>query len=188
MPAPTSSAAPPERAGGFAGAAGVAATAPVTAGRIPEKNRAFRSLRHRAGVRTLPCIREGSSMRRRTVAHLVTQFNIGGTERQLVERLRRHPASFAPIVVCNHAVGEFLEPIRSLGIEPIVVPYAGLLHPSAGLAVARLAAGFKLLHVDVAHANDFGMSVLGVAAVSFAALVAGHRMLSEPTPGTDQQV
>src|SRR5512140_1391163 len=140
MPAPTSSAAPPERAGGFAGAAGVAATAPVTAGRIPEKNRAFRSLRHRAGVRTLPCIREGSSMRRRTVAHLVTQFNIGGTERQLVERLRRHPASFAPIVVCNHAVGEFLEPIRSLGIEPIVVPYAGLLHPSAGLAVARLAA------------------------------------------------
>ena len=103
-------------------------------------------------------------MRRRTVAHLVTQFNIGGTERQLVERLRRHPAWFAPIVVCNHAVGGFLEPIRALGIEPIVVPYAGLTHPSAALAVARLAAVFKLLQVDVAHANDFGMSVLGVAA------------------------
>jgi glycosyltransferase involved in cell wall biosynthesis len=107
-------------------------------------------------------------MRRRTVAHLVTQFNIGGTERQLVERLRRHPASFAPIVVCNHAVGGFLEPIRALGIEPIVVPYKGLTHPSAALAVARLAGVFKLLHVDVAHANDFGMSVLGVAAARLA--------------------
>ncbi len=107
-------------------------------------------------------------MGRRTVAHLVTQFNIGGTERQLVERLRRHPPGFTPIVVCNHAVGEFVEPIRALGLEPLVVPYRGLLHPTAALAVARLAAIFRLLRVDLAHANDFGTAVLAVAAARFA--------------------
>ena len=46
-------------------------------------------------------------MGRRIVAHIVTQFNIGGGERQLVERLRRHPAGFEPVVVCNRLAGGF---------------------------------------------------------------------------------
>jgi hypothetical protein len=33
-----------------------------------------------------------------TVLHLVSRFNFGGTERQLVERLRRHPRGFEPIL------------------------------------------------------------------------------------------
>jgi glycosyltransferase involved in cell wall biosynthesis len=103
-------------------------------------------------------------MGRRKVAHLITQFNIGGIEHQLVERLRRHPAGFAPVVICNHGVGAYFEPVRALGIEPIVVPYRGLLHPSSAVAVSKLAALFKLLQIDVVHANDFGTSVLGVAA------------------------
>ena len=103
-------------------------------------------------------------MGRRTVAHIVTQFNIGGGERQLVERLRRHPAGFEPVVVCNRAAGGFLEPIRALGIEPIVVPFRGLLHPSAALSVVRLAAVFRSRHVDVANTNDYGNAVLSVVA------------------------
>jgi glycosyltransferase involved in cell wall biosynthesis len=124
-------------------------------------------------------------MGRRTVAHLVTQFNIGGTERQLVERLRRHPAGFAPIVVCNNAVGQFVEPIRTLGIEPIVIPYRGLLHPSAAMAVLKLAALFRLLRVDIAHANDFGTSVLGVAAarMSGAKIIVNRVDLGHLRPG-----
>jgi glycosyltransferase involved in cell wall biosynthesis len=109
-----------------------------------------------------------------TVLHLVSRFNFGGTERQLVERLRRHPRGFEPILACSALTGAFLDPIRALGIEPIVVPVSGLAHPSGALAVARLAALIKSRKVDLVHANDFCMSVLGLAA----ARIAGARIVT----------
>src|SRR5256885_1114518 len=51
-----------------------------------------------------------------TVLHLLSRFNFGGTERQLVERLRRHPRGFEAILACSAATGAFLDPIRALGI------------------------------------------------------------------------
>jgi glycosyltransferase involved in cell wall biosynthesis len=109
-----------------------------------------------------------------TVLHLLSRFNFGGTERQLVERLRRHPRGFEPILACSALTGAFLDPIRALGIEPIVVPVSGLVHPSGALAVARLAALIKSRKVDLIHANDFAMSVLGLAA----ARIAGARIVT----------
>src|SRR5712672_1056265 len=109
-----------------------------------------------------------------TVLHLLSRFNFGGTERQLVERLRRHPRGFEPILACSEAAGGFLEPVRALGIEPIVVPVRGLAHPSGAAAVARLAYLIKSRKVDLVHANDFAMSVLGLAA----ARIAGARIVT----------
>src|SRR4051812_29707417 len=62
------------------------------------------------------------------VLHLLSRFDIGGTERQLVERLRRHPRGFEPLLACNSATGAFLGPIRSLGLEPISIQWRGIIH------------------------------------------------------------
>jgi len=61
------------------------------------------------------------------VLHLLSRFDIGGTERQLVERLRRHPRGFEPLLACSSAGGPFLEPIRSFGILLPLPSFAPLI-------------------------------------------------------------
>jgi glycosyltransferase involved in cell wall biosynthesis len=107
------------------------------------------------------------------VLHLLSRFDIGGTERQLVERLRRHPRGFEPLVACCELYGKFLPPVRALGIEPEVVPLKGLAHPSAAIAIARLAMLIRRRRVDLVHANDYAMSAIGLAA----ARLAGARII-----------
>jgi len=107
------------------------------------------------------------------VLHLLSRFDIGGTERQLVERLRLHPRGFTPLVACCELYGKFLPPIRALGIEPFVVPLKGLLHPSAALAVARLAILIRRQKVDLVHANDYALAAIGL----LAARIAGARIV-----------
>jgi L-malate glycosyltransferase len=102
------------------------------------------------------------------VLHLLSRFDVGGTERQLVERLRRHPRGFEPLLACNRPTGAFLGPIRALGLEPISIPWRGIVHPTGALGVLRLAAVMKLHDVDLVHANDYAMSVLGLPAARLA--------------------
>jgi glycosyltransferase involved in cell wall biosynthesis len=102
------------------------------------------------------------------VLHLLSRFDIGGTERQLVERLRRHPRGFEPRVACCELYGKFLPPIRALGIEPFVIPLEGLAHPSAALAVAQLARLIRKEKVELVHANDFAMAAVGLPAARLA--------------------
>jgi glycosyltransferase involved in cell wall biosynthesis len=104
----------------------------------------------------------------RRVLHIVSRFEIGGTERQLVERLRRHPRGFEPLLACSDASGKFLPMIRALGIEPIVIPLRGLAHYTAGLAILRIAALIRSHKVDLVHANDLTMSALGLSAARLA--------------------
>jgi len=108
------------------------------------------------------------------VLHLLSRFDFGGTERQLVERLRRHPRGFEPLLACNSATGAFLGPIRALGIEPVVIPWRGIVHPTGALGILRLAALIKMRRVDLVHANDYAMSVLGLPA----ARLAGARIIA----------
>jgi glycosyltransferase involved in cell wall biosynthesis len=112
-------------------------------------------------------------MRPIRVLHLLSRFNYGGTERQLIERLRRHPPGFEALVGCFEAWGPFLEPIRALGHEPHVLPLRGLARPEAALQVLRMAALIWKLGVRLVHANDFATSVIGVAA----ARIAGVRVI-----------
>src|SRR5256885_10491601 len=112
-------------------------------------------------------------MRAIRVLHLLSRVNYGGTERQLIERLRRHPPGFEALVGCFEAWGPFLEPIRALGHEPYVLPLRGLARPEAAVQVVRMAALIWKLGVRLVHANDFAMSVVGVAA----ARIAGARII-----------
>ena len=112
-------------------------------------------------------------MRRIPVLHLISRFNFGGTERQLIERLRRHPPGFEPRIGCFEAWGPFLEPIRAMGHEPRVFPVRSLARPETALEIARLAAFLRRSGIRLVHANDFASSVVGVAA----ARLAGARVI-----------
>jgi glycosyltransferase involved in cell wall biosynthesis len=103
-------------------------------------------------------------MARIRVLHLLSRFNYGGTERQLVERLRRHPPGFEGVLGCFEAWGVFLDPIRALGYEPHVLPLRGLARPEAAVQVWRAAALIRRERIGLVHANDFATSVVGVAA------------------------
>jgi glycosyltransferase involved in cell wall biosynthesis len=107
------------------------------------------------------------------VLHLLSRFNIGGIERQFIERLRRPPRGFEAMVGCFEAWGPLLEPVRALGHEPHVFPLAGLARPEAGVAVWRLATFIRRHGVRLVHSNDFATSVVGVAA----ARLAGARVI-----------
>jgi glycosyltransferase involved in cell wall biosynthesis len=104
------------------------------------------------------------------VLHVVDCLNIGGTERQMFELLRRldrrrwrvHLVTFKP-------GGELLPQLKSIGIEPIVLPLGGsLTRPQAALAVARLAWLIRKENVRVVHAHDFYSNIIGVAAATMA--------------------
>jgi len=112
-------------------------------------------------------------MRPIPVLHLLSRFNFGGTERQLIERLRRHAKGFEPVVGCFEAWGVFLEPLREMGHEPHVFPVRGLLRPGTAAQIARLAWLIREKRIPLVHANDFSTSVVGVAA----ARLAGARVI-----------
>jgi L-malate glycosyltransferase len=124
-------------------------------------------------------------MRPIRVLHLLSRFNYGGIERQLVERLRRHPPGFEPLLGCFEAWGAFLDPIRALGFEPNVFPLRGLARLEIAACVWRMAALIRKQGVRLVHANDFATSVVGVAAARLAgARIIVNRMdLGHPRPG-----
>ena len=99
------------------------------------------------------------------VLHLVNRFNIGGAERQFVERLRRHPAGFRAIVGCLDASGPMLEQVRAMGFEPHVFPLKGsLLQPNTAVQIARMAALIRAEGIRIVHATDFNTNLLAVPA------------------------
>lgn len=108
------------------------------------------------------------------VLHLVNRFWIGGSERQFVERLRRHPAGFRAVVGCLEKSGPMLEQVRGLGYEPEVFPLQGsLMRPNTAKQVARMAALMRARGVKIVHSTDFITNLLGLAA----ARVAGAKVV-----------
>ena len=99
------------------------------------------------------------------VLHLVNRFWIGGAERQFVERLRRHPEGFRPVVGCLEASGPMLEQVRALGYEPHVFPLHGsMMRPNTAVQIRRMAALIRAEGIKVVHGTDFNTNLLGLAA------------------------
>ena len=108
------------------------------------------------------------------ILHLVDCLNIGGTERQLFELLRRlDRARFRPYLACFKSGGELDPMLRGLGIFPLELPLRGtLLRPNTALQVGRLALACRRSGVRVLHAHDFYSNVVGVAAARLAGITA----------------
>ncbi len=104
------------------------------------------------------------------VLQLVNQFAIGGAESQFVERLRRHPPGFRPVVACLKREGPLLSVVeKDLNLLVEEFPLRGSLR-SANTAwqIVQLAALMRREEVKLVHAQDFYSNVLAVPAARLA--------------------
>ena len=99
------------------------------------------------------------------VLHLANRFWIGGSERQFVERLRRHPTGFRALVGCLEKSGPMLDQVRSLGYEPEVFPLQGsMMRPNTARQISRMAGLIRAHGVKIVHGTDFSTNLLGLLA------------------------
>jgi glycosyltransferase involved in cell wall biosynthesis len=106
------------------------------------------------------------------LTELVNCLGIGGTERQLVEQIRRLDARhFTVDVCCLHKVGEFLDDVRALGIEPAEFPLNGsLFRPNTAVQIVRLRNRVRDSGTRLLHAHDFYSNLLGAAVARVAGI------------------
>jgi glycosyltransferase involved in cell wall biosynthesis len=104
------------------------------------------------------------------VLHVVDCLNVGGTERQMFELLRRlNRRRWRPLLATFKQGGELLSDLRKIGIEPTVFNLGGsLTSAEAAISLARLAWLIRRENVRVVHAHDFYANVIGVAAAKMA--------------------
>jgi len=125
------------------------------------------------------------------VLHVVDCLNVGGTERQLFELLRRLDRTrFRPLVACFKSGGELLPKLRELGLSPVEFPLRGsLVQPNTAWQIARMARLCHRENVSVVHAHDFYSNVIGVAAASMAGIasIASRRDLAHWLSGTQRR-
>jgi glycosyltransferase involved in cell wall biosynthesis len=104
------------------------------------------------------------------LTELVNCLGIGGTERQLVEQIRRlDRARFAVDLCCLHKVGEFLEDVRALGVEPTEFPLGGtMFRLNTAVQLVRLKNRMRENGTRLLHAHDFYSNLIGAAAARLA--------------------
>jgi glycosyltransferase involved in cell wall biosynthesis len=104
------------------------------------------------------------------VLHVVDCLNVGGTERQLFELLRRlDRRRWRPLVACFKTQGELLPNLRAMGIEPFEFPLRGsLLQLNTLRQIARMARVCRRQRIRIVHTHDFYSNVIGVAAATLA--------------------
>ena len=104
------------------------------------------------------------------VLHVVDCLNVGGTERQLFELLRRIDRSrFRPLVACFKSGGELLPKLYEIGLAPVEFPLRGsLLKANTAWQIARMAMLCRRENVRVVHAHDFYSNIIAVAAAGMA--------------------
>jgi glycosyltransferase involved in cell wall biosynthesis len=104
------------------------------------------------------------------VLHVVDCLNVGGTERQLFELLRRLDRSrFRPLVACFKDGGELYPSLTDIGLPPTVFPLRGsLVQANTAYQIARMALLCKRENIRVIHAHDFYSNIIAVAAAGMA--------------------
>ncbi len=106
-----------------------------------------------------------SSRRRPCVLHLITSFEIGGTERQAVELLKRlNGERYDVRVAVLRNEGPFYSEIEARFPDVPEFPLTSFYDPNAVKQLARLRR--LMLHdkIDILHAHDFYSSFIGAAA------------------------
>jgi glycosyltransferase involved in cell wall biosynthesis len=112
-----------------------------------------------------------------TILHVVDCLNIGGTERQLFELLRRlDRRRFRPLIACFKSGGELQPALEQLGLHPYVFPLRGsLVRANTARQITRMALLCKREKVRIVHAHDFYSNAIAIPA---AVLAGAHPIAS----------
>lgn len=116
------------------------------------------------------------------VLHVVDCLNVGGTERQFFELLRRlDRRRWQPLVACLNYGGELTPRLLDMGIDPIEFPLKGsLARANTAVQIGRMALLCRRHRVRIIHAHDFYSNLLGVSAARLARIpsIASRRDLA----------
>lgn len=115
------------------------------------------------------------SARRPRVLHLINSFEIGGTERQAVELLKRlDPTRYDVRLAALRNCGPFYKEIEERFPDVPEFPLTSFYDLNAARQLARLRALMARERIDVLHAHDFYAGFIGAAA----ARLAGTRVIA----------
>ncbi|MEK6287217.1 MAG: glycosyltransferase [Acidobacteriota bacterium] len=115
-------------------------------------------------------LRSSVSVRRRPrVLHLITSFEIGGTERQAVELLKRLDSERYDVrLAALRNEGPFYEEIAARFPEVREFPLTSFYNRNAVKQLWRLRKLMKSAQVDILHAHDFYGGLIGASAARLA--------------------
>ncbi|HWQ34189.1 MAG TPA: glycosyltransferase [Blastocatellia bacterium] len=109
--------------------------------------------------------RDASQTRRLRVLHFINSFEIGGTERQAVELLRRLDRErFEVRLAAIHWRGPLYEEIADLYPDLPQFPLTSFYNRNAWSQFRRLSELLRRERIDILHAHDFYSGLLGSAA------------------------
>jgi len=111
---------------------------------------------------------ERMPVRPHDVVLMLTSFDIGGTERQMVELVKRlDPTRFRPHVACFHARGPLLAELP----EDVAVrefPVRGFARPAAIGQLVAFAGWCRRIGAELVHTCDLYANIFGLPAAAFA--------------------
>jgi glycosyltransferase involved in cell wall biosynthesis len=103
------------------------------------------------------------------LAVFLTSFHPGGTERQMVELVRRlDPSRFAVHVACLHREGRWLQHAEAAALEVAEFPLSGFANRSGVQAVRKFARWCRERAIQVLQTCDFYSNVVGLAGAALA--------------------
>jgi glycosyltransferase involved in cell wall biosynthesis len=121
-----------------------------------------------------------SALRRPRVLHLITSFEIGGTERQAVELLKRlNGERYDVRLAVLRKEGPFYQEIEQRFPDVPEFPLTSFYDANAVKQLARLRRLMLREKIDILHAHDFYSSLIGAAAarLSGVRVIASQRHL-----------
>lgn len=123
------------------------------------------------------------------VLHVVLSLAPGGTERLVIEIVRRLAGDFRMAVCCLDVAGDWAADVTSRGVPVIALGRTPGFHPSIGLRLARLA---RTMRVDVLHCHQYSPYVYGAIAAlvsrDLGLVCTEHGRLSDAPPSTRRRV
>lgn len=103
------------------------------------------------------------------VAVFLTRFEPGGTERQMIELIRRlDPSRFKVHVACFHRAGAWLARAEARAASVVEFPIRGLARPGAAAAVLAFARWCRREQIAVVHTCDLYANIIGLPGAALA--------------------
>src|SRR5262245_18910354 len=121
------------------------------------------------------------------IGFVMTSFESGGTERQMVELLRRlDPARWQVHVACFHATGRWLGPALEKASTLVEFPLRGFRRPETARRALNFAAWCRQRRLAVVHTSDLYANVFALPLAALARVpvrIANRReIVADKTP------